>query len=170
MTPVDGSLGELTARRASPPLADALLSNLDWLIGLLTRRFGPDEARDLVQDVYVAARGYTPSAPIRSPKALLLRMALNIAAKRHRRAVRETVTDPFDLTFARLQSLPAQEQAAQWAQIMQRLPRKLRDVFILNHVTGMTYGEIAKLQGISVKTVEKHMHKALVLCRQLMQG
>jgi RNA polymerase sigma-70 factor (ECF subfamily) len=46
------------------------------------------------------------------------------------------------------------------------LPDGQREVFLLNRIDKMTYQEIAALQEVSVKAVEKKMHKALVKLRE----
>jgi RNA polymerase sigma-70 factor (ECF subfamily) len=51
---------------------------------------------------------------------------------------------------------------------VEALPEKCRQAFILSHYEGMSYNAIAREMGISVKTVEKHIGKALqTLRRQL---
>jgi len=46
------------------------------------------------------------------------------------------------------------------------LPEKCREIFELNRFDGLTYGEIAEKLGISVKTVENQMSKALRILRE----
>lgn len=45
------------------------------------------------------------------------------------------------------------------------LPDKQREVFLMNRVEKKTYKEIAELSGVSVKAIEKSMHKALLKLR-----
>lgn len=42
-----------------------------------------------------------------------------------------------------------------------------REVFLLNRVEKKTYNEIAEMLEVSVKAVEKRMHKALIKIRQI---
>ncbi|WP_298417932.1 RNA polymerase sigma-70 factor [uncultured Kordia sp.] len=47
-----------------------------------------------------------------------------------------------------------------------KLPEGQREVFLLNRIDKKTYKEIAEIIGLSVKAVEKRMHKALVTLRK----
>lgn len=46
------------------------------------------------------------------------------------------------------------------------LPDGQREVFLLNRIDKKTYNEIAEIIGLSVKAVEKRMHKALITLRK----
>jgi RNA polymerase sigma-70 factor (ECF subfamily) len=46
------------------------------------------------------------------------------------------------------------------------LPEGQREVFLLNRIDKKTYAEIAEIIGLSVKAVEKRMHKALITMRR----
>lgn len=51
-------------------------------------------------------------------------------------------------------------------QALENLPEKCRKIFHKNRFEGKKYSEIAELEGISVKTVEAQMSKALKLLRE----
>ena len=173
MSPLDGQITAPDAPPSdggTPPLADAYLRHRAWLTAVLARRYGPDEAADIAQDTWLRVHRYEPPAPIRSPKSLLMRIALNLAANRFRKAARETPTDPGHETFASQAIDDSQEQAVFFEQMLLALPPKLRDVFALNHVRGLTYREIAQLRGISVKAVEKRMTQAIARCADMIRS
>lgn len=50
--------------------------------------------------------------------------------------------------------------------IIESLPEKCREIFKMNRFEGKKYGEIARSLGISVKTVENQMSKALRILRE----
>lgn len=57
-----------------------------------------------------------------------------------------------------------QEATVELERIVLDLPEKMRDVFVLSRFRHMSNVEIAAALGISVKTVEWRMGKALALC------
>jgi RNA polymerase sigma-70 factor (ECF subfamily) len=50
------------------------------------------------------------------------------------------------------------------------LPENQRTTFLLNRVDGMKYAEIAEMEGVSVKAIEKRMHLALQSLRGEVEG
>ena len=52
---------------------------------------------------------------------------------------------------------------------LNKLPPKCREVFVLSRMSKLTYQEIAETQGISVKTVENQMGKALRILRNFIR-
>jgi RNA polymerase sigma-70 factor (ECF subfamily) len=147
-----------------PPLADEYLRHRAWLTTALTRRYGSDAADDIAQDTWLRVRGYVPPAPIRRPKSMLMRIALNLASNHRRKAAREVITDPQDWTFDRRVTEGDQDTAIIFADMLLALPPKLRDVFALTHVEGKSYAETAALLGISLGAVEKRMRQAIARC------
>lgn len=173
MSPLDGQITVPDApplEDGTPPLADAYLRHRAWLTALLAKRYGQPEADDIAQDTWLRIRRYASPVPIRRPKALLARIALSLAIDRGRKASRQKA---LDANHAALSSQPiasSQEQAIFFEQMMLALPPKLRDVFALSHVRGLTYREIAQLRGISVKAVEKRMNQAIAKCADMVRS
>ena len=132
-----------------------------WLDGRLRTRLGPDEAADMVQETYLRIAPYDGDN-IRHPKAFLLRVALNLVRDDRRRQARRA-------RFLEQQPAAEAEAASQLDQVLLKqivltMPPLYRDIFVLNRFGGMTYPEIARARGISVKTVEWRMSKALEHC------
>ena len=69
-----------------------------------------------------------------------------------------------------IQSLEAVELKAKIDAAIQQLPEKCRVVFLLSRQEEMSYADIANHLGISIKTVENQIGKALKLLRQAVAG
>lgn len=137
----------------------------DWLKARLVRRYGAQDAEDLFQETWLRVAPYQAAGGIRHPKALLLRIASNIAADfydrrnrrdRHAHAVGQLEGWGFEM--------PAQADEVLAKQLVLGLPVPLRDVFVLSRFGGLTNSQIGEQLGISPKTVEWRMTKALAHC------
>lgn len=53
---------------------------------------------------------------------------------------------------------------------LDRLPENQRTVFLLSRIDGKKYNEIAEMEGVSVKAIEKRMHLALKTLREDIDG
>lgn len=136
-----------------------------WLKARLVRRYGLQDAEDLSQETWLRLVPYQACDDIRHPKALLLRIATNLAIDRFgRRAKRGRLVDEVSKLDGWGIELPAQTDELLARQIVLGLPQPLRDVFVLSRVGGLTNGQIAEQLGISPKTVEWRMTKALAHC------
>jgi RNA polymerase sigma-70 factor (ECF subfamily) len=137
-----------------------------WLIAFLRHRFGAADAEDLAQETY--ARAVSAGVELRNPKAFLARVALNAARDQaRRRAARPLLVAEGELLV--VPDPASQAEALQLKQVILALPPKLQEVFLLSRFGGLTYEEIAHRCGISVKTVEARMTKALAMCTALME-
>lgn len=50
------------------------------------------------------------------------------------------------------------------------LPENQRTTFLLNRIDGKKYAEIAEMEGVSIKAIEKRMHLALKSLREQIEG
>lgn len=136
-----------------------------WLRARLVRRYGAEDADDLFQETWLRLAPYGTAGSIRHPKALLLRIAANLAIDGHMRRKRAAA---YASDFARAggsgiyQAVQADEVFAR--EVILGLPQPLRDVFVLSRFGGLTNAQIAEQLGIRPKTVEWRMTKALAHC------
>lgn len=133
-----------------------------WLTARIRRQFGLD-AEDVVQEAWLKIVPMNEQVEIRHPRALLLTVASNIAITRARMARRRAELDlqkpESSVVFG-----ADQAEAVLLKQIVLGLPQPLRDVFVLSRVGGLSNSQIAEQLGISPKTVEWRMTKALAHC------
>ena len=135
-----------------------------------------DDVQDVMQEaylqVYCALRSSGPAGHV--PAALLYTIARNIAfsGRRHLKVV--TAAEPAIAVGEELRrdQLCVEQQASR-NQRMQRLlrvvnglPPKCRDVFVLRMIEGLSQRAIAERLGISVSTVEKHLARGLRHCKE----
>lgn len=138
----------------------------NWLFDFLRRRFGREEAEELVQETYVRVLGR--QVEIRNPRAFLARVAINAAQNRaEARAVRPQLIFDEAATMGVAEAAD-QEHLLLLKQTILALPPKLQEVFLLSRFKGMTYEEIAVRCGISVKAVEWRMAKTLAMLTALL--
>lgn len=140
-----------------------------WLTRVLRRRFGA-AADDLVQETYLRVIPCEAAGEIRHPRAFLMRIAVNLAHDDRRRAHRREGENSTALDELHDDALPAppggQFEAVVLKEIILGLPELYRDVFVLSRFAGLSYEQIAERLGISVKTVEWRMSKALAHCAE----
>ncbi len=136
--------------------------NERWLARSLKRRFGDQDIEDLAQETWLRLASAVSRADIRHPKAFLLRIATNLASTRRRR--RELALRAEAGAAVRDCIEADQTDRVMLAQIVLGLPESLRDVFLLSRIDGLTNAQIADRLGISPKTVEWRMTRALAHC------
>jgi len=126
-----------------------------WLIQFLRRRFGAN-AEDLAQEAFV--RSVASGATIQNPRAFLARLALRAAADQERSD--GPARRLLEAREADSEYLPDQLERVLLQQLLRELPPKVREVYLLCRVAGLTYAEAAERCGISVKRVEARMTEA----------
>jgi RNA polymerase sigma factor (sigma-70 family) len=143
-----------------------------WLGAVLRKRFGQGfaaDAEDVVQETYARL---VPQAPgdIRQPRALLMRVALNLAKDLLRRkAVRERHLQAAQVEPSQGGALDDAVQDLMVKDIILSIPAPYRDVFVLSRFHGLTYEEIAARCDLSVKAVEWRLSKAIDHCSKRVQ-
>lgn len=127
-----------------------------------------NEIEDLVQDVFlrIAARG--GADPVGNLGGYIFQTAASVAADRHRRQIVRHVEDhvPFDpeahadADFDAAHILEKRQSLHSALAVLNGLPERTRAIFAMRRLEGQSYRDIAKIFGISVSAVEKHMLRA----------
>ncbi|MBK1842709.1 sigma-70 family RNA polymerase sigma factor [Azospirillum sp. YIM B02556] len=149
------------------------------LLRFLARRLGcRDRAADAAQEVYLRLLRFAGSGSIAHETSYLYAAAANVAADLTRARITEERRTAGDLPDCLPDPAGAAETerpddaaaARQRLRLMQavvdELPPRCREVFLLNKIDGLSHGEIANRLGISRNMVEKHIIKALLHCRR----
>ncbi|MEJ2505210.1 MAG: sigma-70 family RNA polymerase sigma factor, partial [Ignavibacteriaceae bacterium] len=103
--------------------------------------------------------------PQKSIQAYLYR-SLNNLVINYRKLSSSQTSSLTDLDERKIKVAEQQENTIDIQNAIERLPEKLKTVFILSRVEGYKYTEIAEICDISVKAVEKRMTKVFVLLRK----
>lgn len=122
-------------------------------------------AEDVTQQVFLNFWLHRKEYDLQRPLApLLLTMARNawvntVRRESLRRAPPPIEAAPPDTRAERHLERQELERAVERA--LQELEEPLREVFVLSRYNGLKYGEIAEVLGISIKTVEARLSRAL---------
>jgi len=165
----------MTARREIPTFEDVYRAEYPRLLRRLMRRVAPDDARDFAQEAFARLHHSGKLPVLDQPGAYLNRIARNMLIDRTRRQQRTgAIFHPLDEgRDAPTRPLPnerplteAEKNGAEIAdtvQIPERLagePELTRQVWILFHLYGRSFEEIARRLGISRRRVERLRERA----------
>ncbi len=156
---------------APQPVAELYADHHRWLRGWLRKKLNcPHLAADLTQDTFVRVLGVPDLSLINEPRAYLMTLAQRVLYNFWRRR---------DLENAWLEALALQPEchapsAEDYAlvreaietldRLLDGLPLRARQVFLMNRLEDKTHAEIAKAVGISLATVERDMKLAITRC------
>ncbi|WP_136478198.1 RNA polymerase sigma factor [Pseudomonas sp. DG56-2] len=136
---------------------------------LLRKKCTPSLASDLVQETFLRlAQLENLESVLRAP-SYLFRVAHNLMIDHYRRyGDKRFDNDPAALFDTLVDETSRPEEQAidtleleQLESLLERMPSRTRDVFLLLRVEGMTHKETARYLRISTSSVQKHMAMAL---------
>jgi RNA polymerase sigma-70 factor (family 1) len=127
-------------------------------------------AEDLVQDTFLQLWDKRDEVKEETVRSYLFTIARNCFFKNIRR-------QKFDLKFRSTWFENTENKSPEYLLEMKEfdqklqkaiaeLPEKSRVVFLMNRTDGITYREIAEYLGVSIKSVEKNMSRALAILRE----
>ncbi len=159
------------------PLLEIYLERRANLVRFFAARSGSSSlAEDLAQELYLklATRDREDIA-VENPVALIYRIATNVMLDRARGETRAVARDSAWRNVAHLSlggediadEAPADEAAAsrqrlrQLVEAVEALPPQMQRAFRLHKLEGRSHADTARVMGLSVKSVEKHVSGAL---------
>jgi len=132
------------------------------------------QAEDLTQETFRRFLGRASKSGVSHARGLLFHIARNPLIDRSRSMARpgrqhvalEEVGDQLvEREAAPDRALQDRERLEFGRQVIASLPERCREVFILSRFGGLSYQEIAERLQISTSTVEKHMIRAIRVCK-----
>jgi RNA polymerase sigma factor (sigma-70 family) len=151
-------------------------SQLHKLKNLLRRRGqSREDAEDLVQEAFMRLHAFLHEGnEVQKPEAFLMRTALNLVVDSRRRDQRERREQFLSETVEELplidlgptpeDILSAQQRLLQMKRVLDhQVSERTREVFFLHRLEGFTHEEIAARMQMSVRTVEKHIARAVTV-------
>jgi len=163
-------------------LSEELVAAYGDLRRFLTRQLGDrDLAADLAQTSFERTYAYVASTPVASPRAVLFRTARNLCIDKFRRdrLVQWESLDAQEVDAA-VPRGPVQERSPEHVAldrnmldhvgaVIDGLPPRCREAFVLSRVHGLSHEEVARELGITRSAVEKHVMRGLHACRALLE-
>jgi RNA polymerase sigma-70 factor (ECF subfamily) len=144
---------------------------------LRSRRYGAQEAEDIVQEGFLRLIQSSVVEAPHNPRAWLYRTCTNLAADAydHKRVRERVISDRgnFDAVDERnnpARHFDASQTLEQVWEALLALPEPCRHAFLLNRLDGMSQRAIALHLGVSEKTVERHVLRALAACRAALEA
>ncbi|WP_243649251.1 RNA polymerase sigma factor [Luteibacter rhizovicinus] len=129
------------------------------------------DAQEVAQEVYVRMLSLDENVRVDSPKALMFRIASNLAVDGIRKhAVRNNAPVDPDTDDWHRPPIPERHTDAiqQWGVIeeaLRELPPKTRRAFVMHMIEGREFGTVAQVMNLSERMVRYHVSNALAHCR-----
>jgi RNA polymerase sigma-70 factor (family 1) len=127
-----------------------------------------DTAEEIVQDLFFKLWQDRDKIKIESSLNGYLFRAVHNRCLHHfehlkvvERHAQEMTTEKYESPEDPVEKLQYKELQARIALILERLPERCGQIFMMNRFEGLKYSEIAKKLSVSIKTVESNMGKAL---------
>jgi len=167
-----GGRGRAMSYSNRAALLTLLVANYDELRQSLARRAGSvDLADEAMQDTFLRLSSATVIGPIRDLRAYLFRVAMSVVSNRRVAERRHLSVSEVDAIFDAVDESPDPERVAEarseinaLKRVMQELPGRRREILMAAFVAEVPLRDIAQRFGVSVRTIQVELKRALVHC------
>ena len=144
------------------------------LLASLRRMLEPALAEEVLQESYLKLFLALKEDKALEPRPFLFRVARNLAIShlRHQKVVEQHgISAQYDVHAVTHEEavehrVSREEEQSALVAAINALPPKCRQVFVMRKIDGHSHEEIARILGISNKTVENHLARGMRLCRE----
>jgi RNA polymerase sigma-70 factor (ECF subfamily) len=149
-----------------------------WLHNWLRKKLGcSHRAADLAHDAFIRVLSLAEPHGLKEPRAFLTTTATRLLIDgARRRKIEHAYLDALAL-HADEASIPSPEAIHTALQILEKiarllegLPARPRQAFLLSRLDGLSYSEIAEVLGVSSSMVKQYMASVLVHCYKTLHG
>lgn len=147
------------------------VNNYHWLFRRLYKKLScPQKAADLAQDTFTRILTSRHQIYLSDAKPLLTTISKGLVVDYYRH---QTIENAYlnALTYLPEAQTPSAEERAiiletllEIDRMLEGLPSKARQIFLLSQLDGLTYPQIAAQLNISLSSVQKHMTQTYLAC------
>jgi len=149
-------------------------TNSKTIFNAIYYKFGNEEkAYDAVQEAFIKLWEHCSKVPPEKAKSYVYTIANNLylnvikAEKVRLKYADKTLAVSLESPEFLLEEKEYHEKLEK---ALSELPENQRTTFLLNRIDGKKYAEIAELESVSIKAIEKRMHLALKSLREKIEG
>jgi RNA polymerase sigma factor (sigma-70 family) len=167
-----GGRGRAMSYSNQAALLTLLVANYDEIRQSLARRAGSaDLADEAMQDTFLRLSSATVVGPIGDLRAYLFRVAMSVVSNRRVAERRHLSVSGVDAIFDAVDESPNPERIAEarseinaLKRVIQELPGRRREILVAAFVAEVPLRDIAARFGVSVRTIQVELKRALVHC------
>ena len=161
-----------STRKVDEPLMETLFHKYFTSLCLFSRRyiFDNEKAKDIVQDVFL---NIWEKGELYVSEAMIKGYLFTSVKNRCLNYIRDNKKFNYEVEVADLDRKTSPDNKLEYKELekilkteIDALPDKCKEVFLLSRFEELKYGEIAERLGISIKTVEAQISKALKILRE----
>lgn len=166
----------LTKQQISQNIDGLYREHQSWLYGWLCRKMSnQSDAADLAQDTFVKIMYRYNDYYYHEPRALLTTIAKSLMSNHYRRKKIEQAylnalgTTEWEQSIDLEDHMLLVETLCELCDIIDSMPSRQKQIFILSQLEGLSYPQIADQLDISIATIKRDLTKAMAICFMAME-